>query len=125
MPPTTAAHRARPWFRVRLRLATVAQALKRYRMWAEAGWEAQHSNKVAQHQKPDGTVGEFTLKNPTPQRFPHHEHAARAPPTHRPPTGAAAPPAPITGRIGSPAVRRARRAARRARSWLTAGGTTR
>ena len=59
----TGTHRASPWFRMPLRLNTVAQAVECYRVWAEASWDASHPNRVVQHQTPDGKVGEFTLQN--------------------------------------------------------------
>ena len=60
----TGTHRASPWFRVPLRLNTVAEAVERYRVWAEAQWDATHPNRVVQYQKPDGSVGEREVKNP-------------------------------------------------------------
>jgi hypothetical protein len=50
-------HRTSPWFRIPLRLNTVAEAREPDRRWAEASWDATHPNRVVQHQKPDGSVG--------------------------------------------------------------------
>jgi len=50
-------HRTSPWFRIPLRLNTVAEARERYRRWAEASSDATHPNRVVQHQKPNGSVG--------------------------------------------------------------------
>lgn len=61
---TEEGHRKSAWFAVPLRLATVAQAAERYRAWCEGQWEKGHPNPVIQHQRPDGSVGEITLKNP-------------------------------------------------------------
>jgi hypothetical protein len=57
-------HRASPWCRTKLELHTVDSAKERYRAWCEIGWDKTHYTRTVQFQKPDGTVGEFELKNP-------------------------------------------------------------
>jgi hypothetical protein len=57
-------HRASPWFAVPLRLNSTTQAAERYRQWCESEWDKTHYTRTVQHQKPDGSVGEFTLRNP-------------------------------------------------------------
>jgi hypothetical protein len=47
---------------VPLRLNTVAQAVERSRVWADASWDATHPDRVIQHQTAGGKVGEFTLQ---------------------------------------------------------------
>ena len=55
-------HRTSPWRR--LSSNTVAEAVEKYLVWAEAEWEKSHPNRVVQYQTADGGVGERTLRNP-------------------------------------------------------------
>jgi hypothetical protein len=57
-------HRASPWCRTKLELHTVGAAREKYRQWCSSEWLKSHYNTTFQHQRPDGSVGEFTLKNP-------------------------------------------------------------
>jgi hypothetical protein len=57
-------HRASPWCRTQLQLHSVDSAAERYRLWCESEWDKTHYTRTVQHQKPDGSVGEFELQNP-------------------------------------------------------------
>ena len=69
---STAGHRGSPWFKVSLKLNTVAEAQERYRIFAGASWERVHGGRRESWIDGDGEAHEmprpenpFTAKVPT------------------------------------------------------------
>ena len=68
---STAGHRGSPWFKVSLKLNTVAEAQERYRIFAEASWERVHGGPRESWIDGDGKAHEMPRpENPFKAKVP-------------------------------------------------------